>query len=335
MKKLLISILLSLLSLLFIFVSCTSQGGVLPQGTTAGEVPAGSDISPDETTADIESTSEEKTTKEETTAEETEPIPSSVKESIEFRWYYSNADFFDYLMLYRAKDEDFDKLQEGMTYSEVIEIVGRPHGMWGSGNYRPYWLSLEGYEYTMYFEDPHDENGEYIITHSIYEYADLTTFLFFDKYGRYNASSPKPHYVGTDDRAARCEDPRLKELPSYNDMMNLSKDLTFKEVVELYGKPQYYGTTTIDGKYKYIWVFYTAEGIEVGVEFLSAKTWDDCLVNYIISLDPQNYIPGRDSFETVIVTKAPSTNTATPETTREKSPETTPEPYVETTVPVP
>ena len=46
MKKLLISILLSLLSLLFIFVSCTSQGSGLPQGTTSEEFQQTKPISP-------------------------------------------------------------------------------------------------------------------------------------------------------------------------------------------------------------------------------------------------------------------------------------------------
>ena len=102
------------------------------------------------------------------------------------------------------------------------------------------------------------------------------------------------------------EDPRLKVLPSYDDLMNLPMGMTFAEVVELYGKPQYYGSGTIDGINRYLYIFYTAEGIEVGIQFYSAENpslpWDDTPVNYIISLDPQVYYPEFESPETTTAT---------------------------------
>ena len=288
MKKTLFTILTLLLSALFLITACDSPAGVLPQETTAAETPAGSDIVPDETTADIENTKEEleSTIEEETTNEETEPIPSSVKESIKFRWYHDNAAFFDYHMLHRAKSEDFKKVQKGMTFSEVIEIIGRPHGMWGSGFYKPYWYSLEGYQYVLSFREPYDENGEYIRTYSIYEYADLTTFIGWSRTGPSNIITPVVK--------SRFEDPYLKELPSYEDLMNLPMNMTVKEVTELYGKPQYYGLCS-NGDNKWLWVFYTAEGIEVGVDFQEPatgdKSWDNYYVKYVMALDPQVYFP--------------------------------------------
>ena len=144
MKKLLISILLSLLSLLFIFVSCTSQGGGLPQGTTAGEVPAGSDISPDETTADIENTSEElESISEEVTTvpEYFEAFPEEQKQKLlqqleddpnmkAFREKYPVI--FDVDFLYCVSSDIFNSIIAELngsyiTLDEMIKIVGKPH----------------------------------------------------------------------------------------------------------------------------------------------------------------------------------------------------------------
>jgi hypothetical protein len=139
MKKLLISILLSLLSLLFIFVSCTSQGGGLPQGTTAGEVPAGSDISPDETTADIESesTSEEVMT----VPEHFETFAPELREEL-LQWLSADPgmvaycerypEIFDADLSYCVSSDVFESLIANLgdhyiTFDELSKIIGKTH----------------------------------------------------------------------------------------------------------------------------------------------------------------------------------------------------------------
>ena len=317
MKKPLISILLSLLCLLFIFVACTPlESGNNTETTAAGWNET--TIDPSDLTAEVEmttvepiitdpeeSTIEEETTKEETTAEETEPIPSSVKESIKFQWSYGDAVFFDYKLTHLPSNEDFDKIEKGMLFHEILEIVGRPHSMWGSGVYEPAWITSDGYQYVLYIGHPADEFGN---KKSKYDFTNI--FDFFHDQVLYHIGRGKlnqiPDYSDTNPAALLMEDPRLKVLPSYEDLINLPMGMTFAEVVELYGNPQYYGYVTYGGTTRALFVFYTAEGIEVGIQFYSAENpslpWDDTPVNYIISLDPQVYYPEFESPETTTAT---------------------------------
>ena len=139
MKKLLISILLSLLSLLFIFVSCTSQGGGLPQGTTAGEVPAGSDISPDETTSENEVPPSETTDSDSstiiTTTEPYETVDPDLLYEIRSGAFADEAwlkralpNIMDISVEYRISEKAFepvycDSSEDRKTLEELIKIV--------------------------------------------------------------------------------------------------------------------------------------------------------------------------------------------------------------------
>ena len=160
MKKLLISILLSLLCLLFIFVSCTSQGGGLPQGTTAGEVPAGSEIAPDETTgSDIvpDETTGTDSIQSETEDEAWETVDPDLIESIRTgewadakRLERDYPNIFDIPVKHRPSDKDFEALyatsnDDYKTLDELIKIIGKPHSFHIKSSTTSFvWLTLEG-----------------------------------------------------------------------------------------------------------------------------------------------------------------------------------------------
>ena len=161
MKKLLISILLSLLSLLFIFVSCTSQGGGLPQGTTAGEVPAGSEIAPDETTAENEIPPSETTDADSstiiTTTEPYETVDPDLLYEIRNSPFADEAwlkralpNIMDISVEYRISEKEFEPFfykssDDYKTLSEWIELLGKPHGFTNrSGNLDFVWITQEG-----------------------------------------------------------------------------------------------------------------------------------------------------------------------------------------------
>ena len=61
-------------------------------------------------------------------------------------------DFFDYDMRSCPTDEDIAKITVGMSFSEVIEIIGKPHCR-ASGPSLPYfqWVTTEGSKYTILF----------------------------------------------------------------------------------------------------------------------------------------------------------------------------------------
>ena len=65
---------------------------------------------------------------------------------------YGYDDFFDSNMLSRPTDEDIAKITVGMSFSEVIEIIGKPHCR-ASGPSLPYfqWVTTEGSKYTILF----------------------------------------------------------------------------------------------------------------------------------------------------------------------------------------
>ena len=292
MKKLLISILLSLLSLLFIFVSCTSSDNSAHAETTAGgEITSDPvEITSEEVTSDLTKTTSE-CTSEETTEDEV-----SVKELYFHKWYYSNADFFDYQLTYIPDDEDFEKLQEGMTIAEVIEIIGRPHGIIDNNSRPLYWVSTGNNRYTLWINYPVDENGKHLKTYSIFEEFALSTYHGYDKL---KIKTPKPY---TSTFTDFLEDPRYKALPSHEDMINLSTGTSFQEIITLYGKPQYYGQFTIPGiGTRQFWVFYTSEGIEVGVKFdfpIDDDAFENGYVDLVMDLGQQNYIPETNASET-------------------------------------
>ena len=161
MKKLLISILLSLLSLLFIFVSCTSQGGGLPQGTTTAETPAGSEIAPDETTAENEVPPSETTDSDSstiiTTTEPYETVDPDLIESIR-TGEWANAEWLeqfypnivDIPVKHCPSDKDFEALyatsnDDYKTLDELIKIIGKPHSFHIKSSIPAFvWLTLEG-----------------------------------------------------------------------------------------------------------------------------------------------------------------------------------------------
>jgi hypothetical protein len=61
-------------------------------------------------------------------------------------------DFFDYDMRSCPTDEDIAKITVGMSFSEVIEIIGKPHCR-ASGPSLPYfqWVTTGGSKYTILF----------------------------------------------------------------------------------------------------------------------------------------------------------------------------------------
>ena len=271
MKKPLISILLSLLCLLFIFVSCdTATTPPVTSNRTEPTAESSEEVTSEENTAEA-ATTEEETTKSETIEEATTENDPYI-EKLEFSVHsYINADFFDYQMTYIPNDQDFEKLQQGMTIAEVIEIVGRPHGLTNnSSNRRLYWFSTGNYTYFISRNYPRDKNGERIRTYSIFEEYALSTFYKYEKY-----KSAKPILDGA---YAFFEDPRYKTLPLYEDLINIPLGTTFQEIVELYGKPQcienYKGTNARKNQYVF-YVFYTAEGINVGIRFLAIQPEND------------------------------------------------------------
>ena len=161
MKKLLISTLLSLLSLLFIFVSCTSQGGGLPQGTTAGEVPAGSEIAPDETTSENEVPPSETTDADSstmiTTTEPYETVDPDLLYEIRNSPFADEAwlkralpNIMDISVEYRIPEKEFepvycDSSEDRKTLEELIKIVGKPHGFTNrTGILWLVWITQEG-----------------------------------------------------------------------------------------------------------------------------------------------------------------------------------------------
>ena len=191
MKKLLITILLSVLCLLFIFVSCTSQGGGLPQGTTAGEVPAGSglpqgttsaetpagsEITPDETTGtdSIQSETEEETW--ETVAPELIEkirIPPNADEHWLKREF---PNIIDIDVRHRPSDQDFESLyftsvENYKTLNELIEILGKPHGCINRTAHLYFvWITQEGHYKHAIALTPIDSpegisNEEYYLNH--------------------------------------------------------------------------------------------------------------------------------------------------------------------------
>ena len=148
MKKLLISILLSLLCLLFIFVSCTSQGGGLPQGTTSAETPTGSEIAPDATSeSNIVSN----------------PLPRiadllQYQEEFPYHAAYQarHPDIFDNGFTHCVSNAVFDSLISDLggnyiTLHELIEVVGKPHFSAYLPLKRMYvWMTSEGDTYAFY-----------------------------------------------------------------------------------------------------------------------------------------------------------------------------------------
>ena len=149
MKKTLISILLSLLCVLFLITACESPAGVLPQETTVGGTPAGSDISPDETTADIENTKEElESTSEEVTTlpEYFETFAPEQREKLlqHLQKYPQIAEFcneypkvFDINFSCCVSSDVFYSLLEELNgapilFYDLIQIVGRPHNIFSA-----------------------------------------------------------------------------------------------------------------------------------------------------------------------------------------------------------
>ena len=271
MKKPLISILLSLLCLLFIFVSCDTA---TTPPVTSGDAETTADPS-EEVTSEADETTEEETTKCETMAGATTEDEPYI-EKLEFSYHHPiNADFFDYQRTYIPDDEDFEKLQQGMTIAEVIEIIGRPHGRTNDNTPRLYWFSTGNYAYFLFRDHPKDENGNRLTPHCIFEEYALSTLYKFEKHKQKNDVTEPPVLEGS---YSLVEDPHYKTLPSYKDLIKISVGTTFQEIVELYGKPQcidlYKGTNASKQKYTF-YVFYTAEGINVGVRFLSTQTGTD------------------------------------------------------------
>ena len=67
--------------------------------------------------------------------------------------YMLNEDFFDEDMKSLPSDRDFSNIQSGMTFDEVIQLIGRPHGIADrvdiSGSFK--WNTVEGNVYVVYF----------------------------------------------------------------------------------------------------------------------------------------------------------------------------------------
>ena len=290
-------LLLALLSLQLCFSACNVSNTIpVTSGDAETTAEPSEEVTSEENTAEADETTEGDTTEEETTAEVIIEEEPSVKELYSHKWYYSNADFFDYQLTYLPDDEDFEKLQEGMTIAEVIEIVGRPHGIIDNNSRPLYWVTTGNNRYTLWIRYPQDENGKHLKTYSIFEEFALSTYHGYDKL---KIKEPKPYTSSFTDL---LEDPRYKKLPSHENIINIPAGTTFQEIITLYGKPQYYGQFTILGiGTRQFWVFYTAEGIEVGVKFdipIGEDSFENGYVDFVMDLGPQNYIPESNTSET-------------------------------------
>ena len=161
MKKTLLSALLSLLCVLFLITACDSPAGVIPKETTTAETPAGSDISPDETTAENEIPPSETTDADSstiiTTTEPYETVDPDLLYEIRSGSFADEAwlkrtlpNIMDISVEYRISEKEFEPFfykssDDYKTLSEWIELLGKPHGFTNrSGNLDFVWITQEG-----------------------------------------------------------------------------------------------------------------------------------------------------------------------------------------------
>ena len=309
MKKVVLFLSLSLLAILWFLVSCdTATTPLVTSERTEATAEPSEEVTSEENTAEAATTEEEATKCE--TIEEATTEDEPYIEKLELAFHRPiNADFFDYQRTYIPDDEDFEKLQQGMTIAEVIEIIGRPHGRTNDNTPRLYWFSTGNYAYFLFRDHPKDENGNRLTPHCIFEEYALSTLYKFEKHKQKNDVTEPPVLEGS---YSLVEDPHYKTLPSYKDLIKISVGTTFQEIVELYGKPQcidlYKGTNASKQQYVF-YVFYTAEGINVGVQFLSTQTGNDLDLSQWYAVSVLN-LGTQDHY--CLEYKFPEVTTATP-----------------------
>ena len=278
MKKPLISILLSLLCLLFIFVSCTSSESGNNTETTAEETTVKEETTAEETTAKEETTEEETTKNEETTAEE----KAEEELLIVGVHSYSDADFFDYRMTHKPTEAEMQQIKVGMSFEEILSIAGKPHCLQGSGYQFMCWYSEEGYRYDLSFSssapggaDDEDFNDEETEEHGtiIFAYQSLFDYyrhmVIINEPYRVKVSNPSP---ATNAIVESLESPSAKVLPSYAEMQSITVGMSFEEVTALVGKPQRYDklsffTDTESFSLVSFYIYYTSDDIPVAIRY--------------------------------------------------------------------
>jgi len=139
MAKIFPTIFTLFLILLFLITACTPQEGGIEQETTVGGTPAGSDIAPSKTTAEVESesTSEEISTVPEYfetfSPERREKYLQQLEDDPDMRAFREKyPEIFDVDFLYCVSSDIFNpiiaELNGGyITLDEMIKIVGKPH----------------------------------------------------------------------------------------------------------------------------------------------------------------------------------------------------------------
>ena len=161
MKKTLFTILTLFLCVLFLITACDSPQGGVTQETTTAETPAGSDISPDETTAENEVPPSETTDSDSstiiTTTEPYETVDPDLLYEIRSGAFADEAwlkralpNIIDISVEYRISEKEFepvycDSSEDRKTLEELIKIVGKPHGFTNRTGY-PWlvWITQEG-----------------------------------------------------------------------------------------------------------------------------------------------------------------------------------------------
>ena len=135
---------------------------------------------------------------------------------------YGYDDFFDSNMLSRPTDEDIAKITVGMSFREVIEIIGKPH-CHAPGPSLPYfqWVTAEGSKYVILFlpEDVSYDRVENDMT--MFERFENTVVVFSP--GKVPAETTLVEYCPL----------------SYEEFMQkVSEEMNEDEIVAIAGEPQ-------------------------------------------------------------------------------------------------
>ena len=315
MKKPLISILLSLLCLLFIFVSCdTATTPPVTSDRTEPTAEPSEEVTSEEITFE-EVTSEAETTEEETTEEETtKNEETTAKETAEEELLivgvhsYNDADFFDYRMTHMPTEAEMQQIKVGMSFEEILSIAGKPHCLQGSGYQFMCWYSEEGYRYDLSFSssapggaDDEDFNDEDEEEHGtiIFAYQSLFDYyrhmVIINEPYRFKVQKPISFMSAI---AVMLESPSAKVLPSYAEMQSITVGMSFEEVTALVGKPQRYDklsffTDTESFSLVSFYIYYTSDDIPVAIRYTGKNDGtENRYVSYIQPLgDPPKTSP--------------------------------------------